>query len=107
MILGTCPIQKLLLSASPVQIETAEKNGVPKTPVKNQLVCSYGEELVKAPLIALTKKSDNNALYFILVSTFVFLLTPFVGNGSIPFVKRKNPFGTPVPLFLKNQVFII
>lgn len=107
MILGTCPIQKLLLSASPIKIETSTQTKASKTPAKIQLSCSYGEEIVKAPLIELTKKSNNNALYFVLLSTLAALSTSFAGKRSMSFVKRKNDIASPIPLYLKNQVFII
>lgn len=107
MILGTCPIQKLLLSASPIKIETSTQTKASKTPDKIQLSCSYGEEIVKAPLIELTKKSNNNALYFVLLSTLAALSTSFAGKRSMSFVKRKNDIASPIPLYLKNQVFII
>lgn len=107
VILGTCPIQKFLLNASSVKTQTSDQTGVSEIIVSNQLSCSYGEEIVKAPLIELTKKSNNNALYFVLLSALVYLFTSFVANGSIPFVKRKNALGSPIPLFLRNQVFII
>lgn len=107
MMLGTCPIQKLLLSVSPVKMETSTQTNASKVSVKNQLTCSYGEEIVKAPLIELTKKSNNNALYFVLLSTLAALFTSFTGNRSVSFVKRSNAIVSPVPLYLKNQVFII
>lgn len=107
MILSTCPIQKILLNASPVKTQTSDQKSVSKIVVSNQLSCSYGEEIVKAPLIEITKKSNNSALYFVLLSALTYLFTSFVANGSIPFVKRRNALGSPVPLFLRNQVFII
>ena len=107
MILGTCPIQKILLNASPIKTHTSDQKSVSKIVVSNQLSCSYGEEIVKAPLIEITKKSNNSALYFVLLSALACLFTSFVANGSIPFVKRRNALGSPVPLFLRNQVFII
>lgn len=107
MILGTCPIQKILLNASSVKTQTSDRKSVSKIVLSNQLSCSYGEEIVKAPLIELTKKSKNNALYFVLLGTLVYLFTSFVANGTIPFVKKKNTLGSSVPLFLRNQVFII
>lgn len=106
VILGTCPIQKLLLSAFPVKVETSAQTNASKTPSKNQVTCSYGEEIVKAPLIEPTKKSNNNALDFVLLNTLA-LFIPLSGNSSAPIVKRKNALASPVPLFLKNQVFII
>lgn len=108
MIMGTCPIQKLLLSASPVKVETSSQSSASKILVKNQLICSYSEEIVKAPLIGLTKKSDNNnALYFILLSTLAYLFTTFISSKSVPIAKGEVSFSSPIPLFLRNQVFII
>lgn len=107
MILSTCPIQKFLLSASPVKSENSTQTNASKATAKNQLTCSHGEEIVKAPLIELTKKSHNKALYFVLLSTFTALFSPFLRNRSVPFVKRDSALVSPVPLFIKNQVFII
>lgn len=107
MILGTCPIQKFLLSATSLKVKTSTKKSVSPPLVKDNLTCSYSEEIVKAPLVELTKKSNDNASLFILLNTLAYLFTCFVRKRSIPFVKRRVFFGSSVPLFLRNQVFII
>lgn len=107
MLVGTCPIQKILLSNSPVKAEASTQATMSKAGVKNQLTCSYGEEVIKAPLVDLTKKSNNNPLYFILLSTIAYLFTSFLSNRSISIVNRRFSLVSPVPLFLRNQVFRI
>jgi hypothetical protein len=62
---------------------------------------------VKAPLVDLTKKSNNNALYFILLSTLAYLFTSFLSSRYISVVNSKIFLVSPISLFLKNQVFRI
>lgn len=105
VILGTCPIKKILLGVSSIKIESSTQSSI--FTEKNNLICSYSDEMVKAPLVELTKKSNNNAFYLILSSALVSLFTFFVRNESIPSVKRRLSLVSPVPLFLRNQVFIL
>ena len=105
VILGTCPIQKFILSASPVEVETSTQTSISSTVVNT--TCSSSEEIVKAPLVDLTKKSNNNALYFILLSTLAYLFTSFLSSRYISVVNSKIFLVSPISLFLKNQVFRI
>lgn len=107
MIASNCSVQKLLLSAIPVNVETPSSQKTAKAISKNNLTCSYQKEIVKTPLVELTKKSNSNTLYFVLLSTILYLFTSFVRKKSGPFIKNRVTLASPVPLFLKNQVFII
>lgn len=108
LIVGTCPIQKLLLSAASIPIEAPSSKPTKSTTLTNShLTCSLYEEMVKAPLVELTKKSNNIALYFVLLSTVPFLLSSFGRKRSSLPIKGRISMVSPIPLFLKNQVFII
>lgn len=101
----SCPGQKLLSNSSLLNISEHLDSF---TSSDNQnLTCSYSAEVVETPLIDHTNRSSSNVLFFVLISSLFFSIHSLLINGCSQYIKNRKIFVSPVPLFLRNQVFRI
>lgn len=108
MMVGTCPIQKLLSSTFSVKVDESKQPGIPSVSVTNTLKCAYYKEMIQVPLVELsTRNGASDVVPFLLLPAYVDSLTSFEPGVWMYNGKVKDPTVSSVPLFLRHQVFRI
>lgn len=109
MMVGTCPIKRLLSNASSPPVETTHRPNNHKDLVHVNFHCPSGGKIIQATLFDLTKAGNNGfSLPFFLNLLSFYLFASILKTGIVSITTSRIPslIGS-VPLFLKNRSIII
>lgn len=101
----SCPGQKFLSNSS--SLSQSEQLSSFISGENKPLTCFNSRENIKTPLVHHINRSNNNLLFFVLISSLVFLIRSCLVNKCNQILKNREILVSPVPLFLRNQVFRI
>lgn len=105
VIVGTCPIQKLILQISFVELEASKQSKTSRT--ETNVSCTYNEQVFEVPVVQFIGVKLAHIPFTTLFNNLGALRGGYSITETSVLSKNKEPIYSSVSIYLKNQVFII